>query len=90
MFSPVIEVDYKKFSINLSKIPFLNLIVFICIIFYSRIMNILKFKIHEAFNMSNNNDTVERLCGEYPEGFEPLNLERNQILFLQTIQIMKL
>ena len=27
--------------------------------------------------MSNNNDTVERLCGEYPEGFEPLNLESN-------------
>ena len=49
VFSPVIEVDYKKFSINLSKIPFLNLIVFICIIFYSRIIDILKFKKYTSF-----------------------------------------
>ena len=27
--------------------------------------------------MSNDNDTVIRLCGEYPEGFEKLNLESN-------------
>ena len=27
--------------------------------------------------MSNDNDLVIRLCGEYPEGFEPINLESN-------------
>ena len=27
--------------------------------------------------MSNDNGLVIRLCGEYPEGFEPINLESN-------------
>ncbi len=49
IFTPVIEVDYKNFSINISKIPFLNLIIFICAIFYSRINDILKFSKKQTF-----------------------------------------
>jgi len=49
MFAPVNEVNYKNFSINLLRIPFLNLIIFICTIFYSRINHILKFDIKTNF-----------------------------------------
>ena len=49
IFAPVNEVNYKNFSINLLRIPFLNLIIFICTIFYSRINHILKFDIKTNF-----------------------------------------
>jgi len=49
IYAPVIELDNKYFSINLSKIPFLNLIIFICAIFYSRINDILKFNKKQTF-----------------------------------------
>ena len=49
IFAPVIELDKKNFSINLSKIPYLNLIIFICAIFYPRINYVLKLDKKETF-----------------------------------------
>ena len=49
IFAPVIELDKKNFSINLSKVPYLNLIIFICAIFYPRISYVLKLDKKETF-----------------------------------------
>ena len=49
IFAPVIELDKKNFSINLSKVPYLNLIIFICAIFYPRINYVLKLDKKETF-----------------------------------------
>lgn len=49
IFAPVIELDKKNFSINLSKIPYLNLIIFICAMFYPRINYVLKLDKKETF-----------------------------------------
>lgn len=49
IFAPVIELDKKNFSIHLLNIPYLNLIIFICAIFYPRINYVLKFHKKETF-----------------------------------------